>query len=117
MERDFEVVEFGGLRIIKCPGASAQSVSNADFYMTRERYGESWSDYATQVPRFRPAYPSPAEFGDESLDQVLSVAWPNGIPEDIAALLSGSRVAVFDGHGNSYEGIGWGAHIEEIGRA
>ena len=73
MERDFEVVEFDGLRAIKCPPAEHQQII-ADVFMSRIIYGDRWYDYAIAAPRFTQEYPTPKEFADDSLEYILSLA-------------------------------------------
>ncbi len=111
-EKDPEIIEIRGLRLIRYCDAAAQSL-RADLYLTREMYGRYWGDYATQVPRFRPQYPTQAEFANEAFEYILASAWPNGLPEDVRDLMSKTRVCAFNGHGNQYDDIGWGAHIQD----
>ena len=109
-ERDFQVVEIGGAPILRYDNATANSV-HADVYLTNEIYDKMCGDYATQVPRFRPNWPTPEEFANEALGYVLDLGWTNGLSVDVRDLLVGSRVALFNGHGNHYNDIGWGTHL------
>lgn len=111
-ERDFEVVEFSGLNLIRFRGARASSIT-ADVYWTKEIYGKHWGFYATEVPRFHPEYPTPQEFGDEVLEDILHRMWPAGLPADVSNLLKKTKVAAFEGHGNQDGTMGWYAHIHD----
>lgn len=112
MGRDIEVVEFNGLKTVKFPGACAQSFSNVDIYLTNDWYEEVWGDYNRQVPRYCSSYPSDEKAGDDSLDNVLALAWPNSVPGEIRKLISGRKTAVFEGHGSTYRGVGWAVIME-----
>ena len=109
-ERDLQVIEIEGAPVLRYDNATANSV-RADVYLTKEIYDKICGDYATQVPRFRLGWPTPEEFANEALEYVLDLGWSNGLPEDVMDLLSGRRVALFNGHGNHYNDIGWGTHL------
>ncbi|MBI2580935.1 hypothetical protein HYV85_03965 [Candidatus Woesearchaeota archaeon] len=111
-EKDFEVIELNGLKLIRFRGATAKSI-NSDVYWTQEIYCKYWGDYATQVPRFRPEYPTPQEFADESLEYILHRMWPKGLHGDVSDLLQKARVVAFEGHGNQNDEMGWYAHIHD----
>jgi len=108
--QEFQIVKVFGLPIFKYEGANTGHIV-ADLYLTQDILGRLEGEYAQAVPRFRANWPTPQEFANESLDGILSMAWPGGVPSDAQSLLSAERTCVFDSHGNHYEEGGWGAHI------
>lgn len=109
---DFQVKYVGDLRVISFEGAHARGI-NADMYWSRDCYGRYWEDYAFIVPRFRPEYPSVQEFSDSSLEYLLGLMWPQGLPELLAEKLKNGKVAVFESHAAQYEDIGWAASVDD----
>ena len=113
--KDFEVVKFSGLGLIRYRDARS-GIFTVNLYQTPEVNGGFCEKYTLEVPQFRPEYPTSPEFTGESLDYLLELAWPNGLPEDVKDLMSQEKVCVFNGHGYQYEDIGWGVHIHNGGR-
>jgi len=109
-ERDFETFEIEGLELIRYSDSTALSII-VDLFLTLEKYGEYWQNYGTQIEKLRSDWPTPSEFANESLEYILKVGWPYGLPEDVRGLMSKTRACVFEGHGYQYDDIGWGAHF------
>ena len=112
--KNFQVVEIFGLPVIKYEGAISDSIV-ADLYLSQERFDISEQGYAQSVPRFRRNWPTPQEFANESLDDILYTAWPSGLPAEVKNLLLMGKISVFDSHGNNYDELGWGANIHNGG--
>ena len=115
LEKNFEIVKFEDLKVIRYRGAISDSVK-VDLFLTLDMYDKYEGTYAQIVPRFRPKYPNAEEFANESLEYILDLAWQDGLPENVKNLMSNGKVAVFDAHGTHYDDIGWGVHIQDEGR-
>lgn len=114
-EQLFEVVRFNRGRMLKYSEASfpQDRALKADIYLSPEMFGRLEAGYACMVPRFRPQWPTPQEFADEALNDVVRRGWTKGqIPQEVRDLLATTRVAVLSAHGNIHPKKGWYAHIE-----
>lgn len=115
-ERLFEVVRFNRARILKYSEANLPQDRNlkADIYLSLEIFGKLEAGYAQIVPRFRPSWPTPKEFADEALEDIVCRSWVGGeIPQEVRDLLATKKTAVLSAHGNTHPKKGWYAYIEK----
>jgi hypothetical protein len=117
-EQSFEVVRFNEAKLLKYSGASHPQDRSlkADLFLSSDIFDDYENAYAQVVPRMRHTWPTPQEFADETLADILCRGWRN-IPTEVRGLLATTRTAVFSAHGNTYsnsqgEDSDWYAHIE-----
>lgn len=102
-EQLFEVVRFDEARLLRYSGASHPEDRSlrADLFLSFDIFGDYEGGYAQIVPRMRPTWPTPQEFADETLADILGIGWRN-IPIEDRNSLVGSRVAILSAHGNTF---------------
>ena len=67
--------------------------------------------YEIECGRLGSPLPSIQTVADDVLESIIKYAWPDGVPNDVAGLITKKKTIAISSHGNSYPGIGWGIHV------
>ncbi|TAL53305.1 MAG: hypothetical protein EPN86_04570 [Nanoarchaeota archaeon] len=105
MGEDFERVEFNGLKFIVYMSQYASLVyrHDVDYYLTRNKYVE--------LQHFAPKMFS--RLPESRLEHLLTISWPNEVPDQVMQLFSMGRIAIVEGHGGTIPDQSvWGIEID-----
>ncbi len=111
---NFSYADVAGHQVIFYPAASSHEVAGleADLFLPEDRYYYHLDGYDHPHRSTQATY---SGFAGETLDYLVRISLMKGdqqIPPEFRAALLGS-VALFDAHGNTYDGLGWGVRITE----